>query len=152
MRILALILVLAMPLTLGACASKQDTGTLIGAAAGGLIGNQFGSGGGRVAATAVGAVAGGIIGNTIGANMDARDRQMAAAAEYRALEYGQPGRPVAWDNPNSNYRGQVEAGNYYDRGGSRCRPFTHTIYIDGRPEVSRGTACRQPDGTWRTVG
>jgi surface antigen len=32
-----------------------------------------------------------------------------------------------------------------------CREFTHTIYVDGEPQVARGTACRQEDGSWRTV-
>jgi surface antigen len=32
-----------------------------------------------------------------------------------------------------------------------CRQFTHTIYIDGRPQTARGTACRNPDGTWQPV-
>ena len=27
-----------------------------------------------------------------------------------------------------------------------------TVYIDGKPEVARGTACKQPDGSWRPVG
>jgi hypothetical protein len=33
-----------------------------------------------------------------------------------------------------------------------CRDYTHTVYIQGQPEVLTGTACRQPDGTWRNVG
>jgi surface antigen len=33
-----------------------------------------------------------------------------------------------------------------------CRSFTHTIYLDGRPETVRSTACRNPDGTWSSVG
>ena len=39
---------------------------------------------------------------------------------------------------------------YVDRG-RNCRPFTHTVYIDGRPQAMRGTACRNPDGTWTNV-
>ena len=35
-------------LGLAGCETKQDTGTLMGAIAGGVIGNQFGSGSGRV--------------------------------------------------------------------------------------------------------
>ena len=33
-----------------------------------------------------------------------------------------------------------------------CRSFTHTIYLDGRPQTVRSTACRNPDGTWSSVG
>ena len=40
----------------------------------------------------------------------------------------------------------------YRRGPQDCRDYTHTIYINGRPEVMRSTACRNPDGTWRNVG
>jgi surface antigen len=32
-----------------------------------------------------------------------------------------------------------------------CREFTHTVYIGGRARVARGTACRQPDATWRII-
>ncbi len=43
--------------------TKQDTGLVVGAVAGGLIGNQFGHGSGRVLATAAGALVGGIVGS-----------------------------------------------------------------------------------------
>ena len=36
----------------------------------------------------------------------------------------------------------------YEDNGRSCRSYTHTIYIDGRPQTARGTACRNPDGTW----
>ena len=81
-----------------------------------------------------------------------RAAQLAAAAEYRALEYGQVGQPTPWDNPANQHRGQIVPGKPYQQNGTYCRPFTHTIYISGSPETARGTACRQPDGTWRTVG
>jgi surface antigen len=76
---------------------------------------------------------------------------MAAAAEYRALEYGQPGAPTPWDNPASQHRGQIVPGKPYQQGNLYCRAYTHTIYISGQPTTARGTACRQPDGTWKTV-
>jgi surface antigen len=36
--------------------------------------------------------------------------------------------------------------------GLQCRPCPHTIYIDGQPQVARGSAGRKPDGTWTVVG
>jgi surface antigen len=27
----------------------------------------------------------------------------------------------------------------------------HRVWIDGRPQQMRGTACRNPDGTWTQV-
>jgi uncharacterized protein YcfJ len=59
----------------GSTGSKETAGTLLGAAAGGLIGSQFGHGGGRVAGALIGAAAGGLAGNYIGSEMDKDDRK-----------------------------------------------------------------------------
>jgi surface antigen len=32
-----------------------------------------------------------------------------------------------------------------------CREYQTTTTIDGKPQPTRGTACLQPDGTWRTT-
>ena len=37
-------------------------------------------------------------------------------------------------------------------GGSQCREFQQTVMVDGRSEQIYGTACRQPDGTWKVIG
>jgi surface antigen len=129
---------------------REGVGTLTGAVAGGLIGSQIGGGSGRVVAGALGAVAGGLLGNAIGRSLDEQARQQAYAAEYRALEHGAPGAPVAWRH--DDYYGTVTPGPYSERSGyARCREYAHTIYIDGRPETARGVACRQSDGTWAPV-
>jgi surface antigen len=128
---------------------RENTGTLVGAATGALIGSQFGGGTGeRIAAGLAGAAIGGLIGNRIGAALDDEDRQRAYAAHMEALERGPPGAPVGWRNPDSGRYGTVVPGPAYDSRGMRCREYTHTIYIDGRPQPARGTACRNPDGTW----
>ncbi len=143
-----------LPLVLAACGpgNKQGTGTILGAVAGGAAGAAIGGSDNRIPGVAIGAVAGGLLGNFIGADMDARDRQLAAAAQYQALEYGQAGQATPWNNPSSRNRGQIVPGEYYQRGGNYCRPYTHTIYIDGQPQTARGTACRGSDGTWNPVG
>jgi surface antigen len=128
---------------------KENTGTLVGALSGALIGSQFGGGPGeRLAATMGGALIGGMIGNRIGAAMDDEDKQRAYAAQLQALESGPSGAPVAWRNPDSGRYGSVVPGPAYDQRGLKCRTYTHTIYIDGRPQTARGAACRNPDGTW----
>ena len=146
-----LALVLAGSFALTGCETNQDTGTLVGAVAGGVIGNQFGKGGGRAAATLAGAVIGGIAGNEIGRKMDARDRQLAQQAEYDAWERGQSGRPYKWRNADNGRYGEVIPDKPYRRGGLDCRDYTHKVYIDGQPQAMRGTACRNPDGTWTNV-
>lgn len=146
--------ILAIAMALAGCqpgTQNQTMGTIVGATAGGLVGSTIGSGSGRALATAAGIVAGGLIGNRIGASLDEADRRRALEAEYRALQYGPPNTPVVWRNPDANVYGEVVPGGAYQRGGYDCRDYTHTIYVGGTPQVARGTACRNPDGTWTPV-
>ena len=32
-----------------------------------------------------------------------------------------------------------------------CRDYEQTVIVDGREEIIHGTACREPDGTWRAL-
>ena len=131
---------------------KEAGGTAVGALAGGLIGNAVGgSAGNRVAGTLVGAAVGGLFGNRTGAAMDDEDERRAYAAQMQALEAGPSGAPVAWRNPDSGRYGNVVPGPAYQANGATCRQYTHTVYIDGKPQTGRGTACRNPDGTWTIV-
>lgn len=91
------------------------------------------------------------MGGTLGAGLDERDRQRAYAAEMQAMEHGEPGAPVGWRSDRSNRHGTVVPGAYYETRGTRCRDFSHTIYIDGKPQIARSTACRNADGTWAPV-
>src|SRR4051812_2436745 len=80
---------------------RENTGTLVGAVAGGLIGSQFGGGTGeRVAAGLAGAAVGGLIGNRIGAGMDDDDKQRAYAAPMQALESGKSGTAGGGEKPD----------------------------------------------------
>jgi surface antigen len=131
---------------------REGTGTAVGALTGALVGSAFGRGtGGRIGGAVAGAAIGGLIGNRIGASMDEEDRRMAYEAEMAALEQGQVGAPYGWRNPGSNHYGNIVPGPVYVQRGSRCRSYTHTVYIGGQPEVVRGTACRNPDGTWTAL-
>ena len=132
--------------------SKQDTGIIAGGIAGGLLGSTIGKGKGNVAATVAGALIGGLVGSEIGKSLDQRDRQLAQEAEYEALERGTSGTARQWRNPDNGRYGEVVPSKPYKRGANDCRDYTHTIYIDGRPQQLRGTACRNPDGTWNNVG
>src|SRR5258708_21002475 len=80
---------------------KENTGTLVGAVAGGLIGSQFGGGTGeRIAAGLAGAAIGGLIGNRLGAGMDHGDKRRAYSAQMEALESRRSGVAVGWRNPD----------------------------------------------------
>lgn len=154
------VLMLGLAASLAACAGtpdgagpKENTGTLFGAGTGALLGaTAAGPGAGnRVAGAAIGGLLGGLIGNRIGAALDDQDRQRAYDAQMDALERGQPGAPVSWRNPDSGRYGTVVPGPTYVEDGRNCRAYTHTIYIDGRPQTARGTACRNPDGSWTAL-
>ena len=138
--------------SLAGCANKSEAGLGTGALIGGVIGNQFGKGSGKVLGTVAGAFIGGVIGHDIGRQLDDRDRILAQEAEFDAFERGPPRQPYRWRSRHSAYYGEIVPMEPYRRGGYDCRDYTHTVYIDGRRQAMRGTACRNPDGTWRAVG
>jgi len=155
MSIMRLAPVLALALAVGACDStsgpKQTIGTLGGAAAGGLLGAQFGHGAGGLAAVAVGTLVGALVGSEIGKSMDDTDKmrhQQAAAQAYSAPV----GETINWNNPQTGNRGAVTTTrDGYSSAGSYCREFQQTIVVGGRSEKGFGTACQQPDGSWKIV-
>lgn len=145
-----LVLVLTAALALLGCEgpSKQTSGAVIGAGLGGLAGSQFGSGGKKTAATIGGAILGGLIGGSIGAYMDETDRLRM----QDALEYNRTQQPSTWQNPDTGASYRVTPTRTYSSGGQDCREYSTDVYIDGQRDVVYGTACRAPDGTWRTQG
>ncbi len=105
----------------------------------------------EVGGTAVGAASaapGAFLGNRIGAALNDEDKRRAYAAQIQALDTGPSGAPVAWRNPESGRYGNVVPGPAYQVNGASCRHYTHTIFIDAAPQIERGTACRNADGTW----
>lgn len=133
----------------GQMGDKQAGGTVLGALGGAAIGSAFGSGSGKLASVAAGAILGGLVGNAIGAQMDAEDRRQMEGAYYSAIASGTPAR---WRNDRTgNYGDVVVERPVYVRSGPVCRNYTNTVYIGGRPEIMRGQACRNPDGTWSPV-
>jgi surface antigen len=127
--------------------SKQDQGMIICAIAGGILGHQVGGGSGQVLATMVGTVAGAAIGGSIGRTMDDYDRMHASAA----LENVRTGIPSAWVNPDTGYEYVMTPTGTYDSGTGPCREYTVDATIGGKTEQIYGTACRQPDGSWKVA-
>ena len=79
----------------GCVVTNQQGGTLVGAGLGGLLGSQFGSGTGQLAATGLGVLAGGLLGNQIGSHMDQPQQSQQ-----------QPQQTIVYNNGGlqSNYR------------------------------------------------
>ncbi|HET8745733.1 MAG TPA: RT0821/Lpp0805 family surface protein [Ramlibacter sp.] len=124
---------------------REQAGTVIGAVAGGLLGSQIGGGDGRVAATIVGAIAGGAIGQSIGRSMDQTDRLRTA----QVLESNPTGTRTHWRNPDTGAEYTVVPTRTYASAQGPCREYTMDAVIGGRLQKVYGTACRQPDGSWR---
>ena len=153
MKISKTILAVAMALALAACQGsgpKQTGGTLVGAAAGGLIGSQFGGGGGKIAATLLGVAAGAWLGSEVGKSMDRADHGYANRTQQSSLETAPVGQATSWNNPDSGHYGTVTPTKTYQApSGQYCREYQQTVTIGGKTEEAYGTACRQPDGSWK---
>lgn len=145
-----------LAVALAACSNtgngeKEMGGTLIGAGLGGLAGSQIGGGTGRLVATGAGVLLGGLLGNQVGKSLDNADRAEMMRAQQTA--YAAPvGQQITWNNAQSGHSGTITpTRDGRDAGGNYCREFQQTINVGGQPQQGYGTACRQPDGTWKIV-
>ena len=161
-RFFALCAVLVLSFGLSAPAAKAAEcdnlsagnllGTLGGAALGGLLGSQIGRGKGQLMATGAGVFAGSLVGNQVAKSLTCRDQQKASTATQDTLETQKAGTTIAWNNPDSGNSGTVTPQNTYQQtDGAYCREFQQTITVGGKTEDGYGTACRQPDGSWKIV-
>jgi len=148
---------LILVFALGACqdfnnkGGKELLGTLGGAALGGYLGSKVGDGTGQLAATAGGALLGGLMGGNIGRSLDEVDKMKAQRAHSQA-QTAPIGDAIAWNNPDSGNSGTVTpTRDGYADNGNYCREFQQTITVSGETQQAYGTACRQPDGSWRIV-
>jgi surface antigen len=128
---------------------KTGFGAALGAAGGGLLAAAAGGGGTGIAA---GVLLGGLAGGALGSTLDAQDRRIAAQNSQNALETVPSGTTTTWRNPDSGNSGTVTpTRTFQNNSGQYCREYQQTITVGGKQEQSYGTACRQPDGTWKIV-
>lgn len=148
---LAVLITTSMLLGITGCSggqvTNQDIGTVGGGVVGGLIGSQFGGGTGQIVATAVGAIAGAVIGGQIGKSMDQVDQMKV----NQALNSNRTNSSSSWTNPDNNNQYTVTPTRTYYEGSQPCREYTTTAIIGGKKQQVYGTACRQADGSWKTV-
>lgn len=155
MKLKTIALAAALVTALGACQNtgpKEGAGTLLGGVAGGLLGSQVGSGSGQLVAVGAGALLGAVLGSQIGKSLDNADRAAMSQTTQQSLETAPSGTTTSWRNPDSgNYGTITPQPAYQSSGGEYCREFQQTVTVGGRQESAYGTACRQPDGTWKVV-
>lgn len=130
--------------------SKQTGGAVLGGIGGGLIGSRIGSGRGTTVAIIAGTVLGALLGGEVGRQLDERDRLMMAQKTQESLERAPSGQRSEWRNPDTGARGTITPKPAYQTtAGQYCREFQQTITVGGKTEQAFGTACRQPDGSWK---
>ena len=77
-----------------------------------------------------------------------RTRLMEAAEAAFAT-----GETTEWVNESTGNHGRIRTGDSYDSsGGSKCRNFTHSIWVGGSEDVTTGIACEDAGGDWRVTG
>jgi len=147
-KILTAFLAFITSISLAGCAdmTKQDVGTVTGGVAGGLLGSQFGGGSGKLLAVGAGALAGAFIGGAIGKNMDETDKLKMT----QTLESNSVGQPAYWQNQKTGTSYTVvPTRNVTVDGNQYCREYRSTANVAGKNQQIYGTACRQPDGSWK---
>jgi len=132
---------------IGRC-NREALGSLLGAAAGGYAGSRIGSGDGNLTAVAGGTLLGFLVGGAIGRMMDDVDQHCIG----QALEHGQDGQPIIWNDPDTGGRYEVVPKQTFQRSDGRyCREYTTTAVVGGKSQQTYGTACRQTDGAWELI-
>lgn len=131
---------------------KQTVGTLLGGVGGAVAGAQFGSGSGQLVTTAVGTLLGAYLGSEVGSSLDRADQLAADSATQRA--HAAPiGQAIAWNNPDNGNSGTVTPvrDGTNQQTGAYCREYQTTVTVGGETQDAFGTACQQPDGSWKIV-
>ena len=83
----------------------------------------------------------------IGQQMTDQDRGRVRLA----LDTNGNNQSTAWQGPQGRQYKVTPVRTFSGDGGARCRDFDTQATIDGRHQKIRGTACREPDGSWRPL-
>ena len=82
----------------------------------------------------------GLASGSLGQNLNVAGKAAANKAELAALASGER---KTWRGDDGSYGYVAPAAGTGD-----CRDFTHTVYINGRPQIGTGKACRAGD-SWK---
>ncbi len=129
--------------------SKENIGTLTGAAGGAWAGSNVGKGKGQIVGIAAGTLLGAVIGKSIGSSLDKADMAYYHQTSQNSLENAPVGQTSSWVNPDTGHSGTVTPTKTFQSNGTYCREYRQTVNIGGKQEQAYGTACRQPDGSWQ---
>jgi surface antigen len=128
----------------GRC-NREEIGAVLGGVAGGVVGARVGSPENRTVAVIIGAAAGALIGAKIGRELDDADRGCFG----HALEIGDAGRRVTWENRASGVTYTLVPGEGRKGSAGTCRDFTLTAMRDTESTKRSGKACQSATGVWK---
>ena len=149
MKKLMLVGLVSLPLISG-CATKMETGAVVGALTGGALAYGLGQDSSKKELwTVLGIGLGAMIGQNIGKQLDERDRYLMAQTFEHTMEKAPTNSTGQWQNPDTGHGGTITPTNTIVTNGTPCREFTQTVSIGGQMQEAYGTACRQADGSWK---
>lgn len=163
MKMETVIAVIIATCLMGGCAgtyTKKDTGIALGALTGGALAYGLAQDSSNKGIwTVLGMGLGAMMGQHVGAQLDDRDRLIAAATFEQTMRtksdvtQGVDRNQVGyWENPNTGNSGTFTPTKTYKTVyGNYCREFTQVVYIGGNPQKAYGTACQQPDNSWKIM-
>lgn len=150
-----------------AAQADSTVATILGGAGGAALGAQFGKGNGKLVTTAIGTLLGAGIGNSMGQSMERGDaayynqrRPVYTEQHVYREEWREPRHEKRrWHRHNKPQRQyadvRVNEYAYYEQEPQvqqdYCREYTNNVKVGGRTQSSYGTACLQPDGSWKIV-
>lgn len=147
MKKTTLVVLLGLIISLAGCTgtyNKGQSGAAAGAAGGALVGQIIGQ---NTEATLIGAAVGGLLGYIVGNEMDKADRQQLNSV----YETGRSGQATSWVNPDSGNSYNVTPQPAYvpTNSSQPCRKAEIDAVIDGQPQKTYTTACRDEYGQWQ---
>ena len=126
----------------GQC-TPRFSGRESGAALGGALASQMGTGNAAMVAT------GTLLGAILGSQADAAAAVANEDCMQQFLERAGEKEQVAWNSPSARY--EVTPVRNYRQDGRACREFTTTVVQKGKFREVYRAACRNADGKWRLV-
>ncbi|MGH8507133.1 MAG: RT0821/Lpp0805 family surface protein [Gammaproteobacteria bacterium] len=114
-----------------------------GAALGGALASQVGTGNATMVAT------GTLLGAILGSQVDATAAVANEDCMQQFLERAGEKEKVAWNSSSARY--EITPVRNYRKDGRTCREFTTTVVQKGKFREVYRAACRNSDGRWRLV-
>ena len=89
--------------------------------------------------------AAGVVMGPVGKDLTEADRAVAGKAQYNAISNG---KRLSWRGKGGSF-GFITPGAQTGGSGSGCREYSHTIYVNGRPNTGKGKACQIGPDSWK---